>query len=293
MAISLILLLTRPVTRECVQRSPDNLPAVVARSVRPAGRSIAGYTQLMLRMLVTLILISSSLLVLPAAAEVVLDPQPVRALPGELDDTLMFNSNSPEVVGEEGILLSTFSAEGKRVQEAHLNCPLNGNFEIFSHHINNRVGAGDEKTLHLALLVFNPGKEKTVVTTSAAASYLSQPDAPFVALSACAENPRGEIFAGPGDRVMCDILQGKHQRGWPARFVLKPGQGRVFADKPIPVKGLIPPINGRSTLIELHCDHPVFVAELAAFAPAGDDGKERGLTEQEWWHMLSESGLAG
>src|SRR4030095_14869188 len=246
----------------------------------------------MRKILLTILLVSPLLLVLPAAAEVVLDPQEVRALPGALDGTLMFNSNSPEVVGEAGILLSVFSAEGKRVPEAHLNLPLSGNFEIFSHHINNRVGAGDERTLYLGLLVFNPATEKTVVTLTEAASYLSQPDAPFVSVPPYAENPRGDIFAGPGDRVMCDVLQGKHQKGWPGRFVLKPGEGRVLASNPVPVRGYIPPINGRSTLLALHSDHPVFVAELAAFARVSDDGKENAPTDQEWWHMLSESGLA-
>jgi hypothetical protein len=47
-------------------------------------------------------------------------PQEVRPLPGKLDIIPTFNSNSPELVTTEGILLSTFPPDGKQVQEAHL-----------------------------------------------------------------------------------------------------------------------------------------------------------------------------
>lgn len=38
----------------------------------------------------------------------VVQPQVVRPLPGSLDKIPVFNSNSPELVQTEGILLSTF-----------------------------------------------------------------------------------------------------------------------------------------------------------------------------------------
>ncbi|MEO0378360.1 MAG: DUF3370 family protein, partial [Cyanobacteria bacterium P01_A01_bin.17] len=53
----------------------------------------------------------SSLLLAPvpiALAPEILQQQDVRALPGELDSFPVFNSNSPELVLSEGILLSTF-----------------------------------------------------------------------------------------------------------------------------------------------------------------------------------------
>jgi len=71
----------------------------------------------------------------PAARRTIFSPQPVRPLPGELDGVLMFNSNSPEVVQQEGILLSTFPPQGKRTPQAHLNLPLSGQFTLFAHHI--------------------------------------------------------------------------------------------------------------------------------------------------------------
>ncbi|HEY9877383.1 MAG TPA: DUF3370 family protein, partial [Leptolyngbyaceae cyanobacterium] len=61
-------------------------------------------------------------------AEVV-EQQEVRPLPGQLDEIPVFNSNSPEVIQREGILLSTFPTAGMRVPEAHLNYPLQGRFD--------------------------------------------------------------------------------------------------------------------------------------------------------------------
>ena len=48
-------------------------------------------------------------------------PQEIRPLPGGLDQTLVFNSNSPEVVQTEGILLSTFPKTDKAFPDAHLD----------------------------------------------------------------------------------------------------------------------------------------------------------------------------
>ena len=46
--------------------------------------------------------------------EEVVQPQQVRPLPGQLDAVPMFNSNSPELVLKEGILLSTFPARWEK-----------------------------------------------------------------------------------------------------------------------------------------------------------------------------------
>jgi len=67
--------------------------------------------------------------------EEILQIQSVRPLPGKLDSVPVFNSNSPELVLKEGILLSTFPATGKKVTSAHLDFPLRGQFDIFAHHI--------------------------------------------------------------------------------------------------------------------------------------------------------------
>src|SRR5687768_11561165 len=59
----------------------------------------------------------------------------VFPLPGSLNDIPVFNSNSPEIIKTEGILLSTFPPENKEYPEAHLNMTFNGKFDIFTHHI--------------------------------------------------------------------------------------------------------------------------------------------------------------
>src|SRR5918997_2541049 len=66
--------------------------------------------------------------------QIIVKPQPVRALPGQLDTVPMFNSNSPEWVKTEGVLLSTFPPTGKAVPAAHLNFPFQGRFDLFVHH---------------------------------------------------------------------------------------------------------------------------------------------------------------
>lgn len=101
----------------------------------------------------------------------------VRPLPGKLDEVLMFNSNSPEWVKQEGILLSTFPGGWRGDPEAHLEYRLTGEFEVFTHHFTHTPP--DLKTLYLGLIVHNPDNEPVTVEVLAAASYLLEPDAPF------------------------------------------------------------------------------------------------------------------
>lgn len=65
-------------------------------------------------------------------ADYIIQPQEIRPLPGKLDEIPVFNSNSPEVIEREGILLSTFPADQKYNPNAHLNLRLNGRFDFFS-----------------------------------------------------------------------------------------------------------------------------------------------------------------
>ncbi len=67
--------------------------------------------------------------------QIILDRQEMRPLMGSLDDVPMFNSNSPEIVQTEGILLSSFPSEGMAHPKAHLNFPFQGRFDLFTHHI--------------------------------------------------------------------------------------------------------------------------------------------------------------
>ncbi len=217
----------------------------------------------------------------PAPPQEVLQPQEVRALPGRLNSTLVFNSNSPEVVQTEGILLSTFSPAGKQFPGAHLNKLLQGRFDLFAHHIAKAKPPEDLRTLYLGIILHNPGKKPVTVNVLQAASYLSQPDAPFIELPAYTENPNGSVYAGPGDRVTNDLLRNQRQSGWPAQLVIPPGASRMLMNLPIPVRTLEPPINGRSTLIRVRTSGPVYAASLAKFAPSTAAG-ERAPTLEEW-----------
>jgi hypothetical protein len=94
----------------------------------------------------------------------------VRSLPGELDNIPLFNSDSPEWVKKEGILLSTFPPEGKKVPGAHLNFPLFGQFNLFAHHFSHTPA--NLQTLYIGAILYNPGTEPITVEVLQAASYL-------------------------------------------------------------------------------------------------------------------------
>lgn len=224
----------------------------------------------------------------------ILIPQQIRPLPGQLDKVPVFNSNNPEVVKTEGILLSTFPPQGKRVSAAHLNFRFQGRFDLFSHHIARAIETpNDLRTLYLGVIIYNPSLRPVTINVLQAASYLSQPDAPFTDLAPLIDNQLGNIYAGPGDRVMNDVLRGVRQDGWPAQLVIPPKQSRMLMNQPIPVRPLTPPLNGRSTLVRLDSNGPVYMAELAMFAKLNSDNSERAPTLKEWQTLLQIGNLAG
>ena len=229
----------------------------------------------------------------PPPSEEFVRPQEVRALSGQLDDVLVFNSNSPEIVQKEGILLSTFPSTGKRFPAAHLNVPLQGRFDLFAHHIAKATSPEDLKTLYLGAILHNPSTKPVTVDILQAASYLSQPDAPFIELPPYVENPIGSVYAGPGDRAMDDVLRGKRQADFPAQLIIPPGESRMLLNLPIPVATLDPPINGRSTLMRLRSNGPVYLATLGMFARTNADSSERAPTLEEWENLLDNGELSG
>jgi hypothetical protein len=208
-------------------------------------------------------------------------PQDVRALPGKLDTIPTFNSNSPELVETEGILLSTFSPDGKQVKEAHLNYAFQGRFDIFSHHIvrsettNRRVYQG--------IIVHNPGNEPVTLQVLQAASYLSQ-EAPFINLPDIVENPQSTVYAGPGSRTMNDVLRGVRQDVFPEKLVIEPGKSQILANLPISV--VAPSSNGRTVMMRLTSSGPVYLANLAK-------NSNRTPTLAEWQQLLDTGSLAG
>ncbi|MDJ0736863.1 MAG: DUF3370 domain-containing protein [Nostocaceae cyanobacterium] len=229
----------------------------------------------------------------PTIPEEVVQIQQVRPLPGKLDSVPTFNSNSPEKVLKEGILLSTFPSLGKKVPTAHLNFPFQGRFDIFAHHVAQAPTSEDLRTLYLGIILHNPGQEAVKVNVLQGASYLSQPDAPFIKLPPWSQNFWGTVFAGPGDRVMGDILRGRRRDIFPPQMVIPPGESQMLLNAPIPVKDLTPPLNGRSTLVRLESDGRVYAASLAMFAPQNEAGGERKPNLQEWENLLQNGDVAG
>lgn len=228
----------------------------------------------------------------PEPQEIV-KPQEVRPLPGELDDVPMFNSNSPEKIGTEGILLSTFPPENKRVPAAHLNFPFSGRFDIFAHHVFGDRELPDLTPMYLGILIHNPTSEPVTVNILQAASYLSQPDAPFIQLPPMVPNLMGEVYAGPGDRVTTEILREQRQDIWPAQLTIAPQSSQMLMNLPIPVRTLEPPLNGRSTLMRLRSNGTVYLASLALYAREDARGNERAPTLAEWETLLETGDFAG
>ncbi|WP_448534582.1 DUF3370 domain-containing protein [Parathermosynechococcus lividus] len=249
-------------------------------------------------------------------------PQDIRPLPGHLDNIPVFNSNSPEMVRSEGILLSTFPPQGKWQPAAHLNYPIQGRFDVFAHHITQSNRAVSTPTIYLGLLAYNPSDRPVTVTFYQAASFLSTPDAPFRSLPAILDNPIGYVFSGPGSRVTTQVLRGVRQTFFPSQVVIPAREARMLSNLPLPLPtqfpnavinraraefmvnqdGTVGPMmplitdvspfgevsssNGRSTLMHLQSNGPLYLAKMSMFARMSDHGTERAPTLEEWWTML-------
>ena len=233
----------------------------------------------------------------PAPAEIVQATE-VRELPGQLDSIPLFNSDSPEWVKKEGILLSTFPPDGKKVPAAHLNFAFQGQFNLFAHHFSHTPL--NFRTLYIGAWLYNPSSEPVTVEVLQAASYLMEPDAPFKQKPALSESPNGEIYSGPGIRAVDNVLRGMRQPDFPEKLLVAPGETALLMNRPIPVRGLEKPINGRSTFVRLKSSGKVYAATLAMYAPQNTDGgdplrglRQRAPTLEEWQQLLNNGGLAG
>jgi hypothetical protein len=223
----------------------------------------------------------------------VLVPQEVRSLPGSLDAIPTFNSNSPELISSDGILLSTFPPQGKKTPEAHLNFGFRGRFDMFLHHVAKAENPDKFNSLYLGVILHNPGKQPVSVNILQAASYLTQPDAPFNDLAPWLENPDGAIYAGPGSRAMDTILRGRRPQGWPDRLVIAPGESQMLMNLPIIESGgRTSNYNGRSTLLMLRSSGAVYAASLSMLAKPNPDGSERPPSLADWQQLLEQGRLA-
>ncbi|MBE9203081.1 DUF3370 domain-containing protein [Synechocystis salina LEGE 06099] len=193
----------------------------------------------------------------PIQADYIVQPQEIRPLPGQLDQIPVFNSNSPEVIEGEGILLSTFPTDRKYYPNAHLNKALNGRFDFFSHHI---ARPRDSRTLYQGVLVGNPTDRTITVRILQGGSYLTGSDAPFINLAPTVEDPHGEFYSGPGSKLMSQLLRGNTQSGFPSQIIIPPGHTRLLFSLAINRS------SARSTYLRLQSDGPVYMANLAMFA---------------------------
>lgn len=237
-------------------------------------------------MVIPFFIFAQTPLIPPQLPQEIVQPHQVYPLPGKLNSIPVFNSNSPELVLNEGILLSTFPPKGKIHKNAHLNYLFPKKFNVFAHHVAKAPTPDDLRTLYLGILLYNPHKTPVNLKIIHGASYLSQPDAPFIKLPSQVEDSLGIVYAGPGSRVMGVLLRRHRQDIFPPYLSIQGGQSRMLMNLPIPVQGLEPPLNGRSTYVRLETNGNVHVASLAKFAPFDDNGEERPPTLQEWETVL-------
>jgi Protein of unknown function (DUF3370) len=229
----------------------------------------------------------------PLPQQEIFQPQEVRPLPGQLDSVPVVNSNSPEMVQTEGILLSTFPPNGMAQPSAHLNYPLQGRFDVFSHHISKAKTAAETRSLFQGILVFNPTTQPIRLEVHQAASYLTRPDALFLPMPPMIEDPVGNAYSGPGSRVVGDVLRGRRLGTWSPSTIIPARQSLMLMNLPVPAGTVVPTSNGRSTLMRLTSSGPVYVASLAMFAPLTPTGQERSPSVDEWVKLLVSSGVAG
>jgi len=199
--------------------------------------------------------------------------QAVASLPGGLDQVLVVNDNNPELITAPGILLSSFDGKGRGVSEAHLNVPLSGRFDLFSHHVFAGKPESLDSTLWIAVVAEPRGDKPVALKLLAGSTALSQsldptqPGAPFLPLPALLSQGMTPVYAGPGSRVATELLARQRSPVLPQGWTLPPAQLSTLLVLPIPVRGLDPLLNGRNLQLRLQSDGPLSQAVLAAFGP--------------------------
>ncbi len=216
----------------------------------------------------------------PQSAPTVLRRQRVEPLPGGLDGVLLVNDNNPELIRSEGILLSGFDPsrgwDGRPlgVSAAHLNVPLNGGFELFSHHVFAGKRESLDSTLWLAVVGAPRGAAPVKLRLRGGSTALSQAtapgqsSAPFLPLPPLMlQESTQPVWSGPGSRVATELLQRSRSPELPSEWSLPAGILTPLVVLPLPVRGLDPLLNGRNLQLRLASEAPVDLAVLAAFGP--------------------------
>jgi hypothetical protein len=196
-----------------------------------------------------------------------MEQEKIRALPGGLDSVEVFNSNSPELVLESGILLSTFPPNGRAHSEAHLDYELQDRFDVFLHHVTDVKLAKSKSTLHLGLLIGNSTKESVTVSVLSSCSNTTTPDAPFISLDSAIDNADSKSFAGPGDKTMLDLLNTdmNTDAGVLQTLTLAPDEIAVLWTAPLQVPHFHSR-NGLTAYLRIHSTGGVRLAVVSAFS---------------------------
>ena len=229
----------------------------------------------------------------PAAPPaVLLRRQTVEPLPGGLDRLPVLNDNNPELITSAGILLSSFAGRNRGVPAAHLDRPLQGGFELFSHHVYAGRPESLDSTLWIGVLAAPRGDRPVTLRLLSGATALSQsldpaqPAAPFLPLPPLLSQDGTPIWSGPGSRVATELLQGRRNPLLPEQWTLQPGRISTLLALPIPVRGLDPLLNGRNLQLRLEADGLVDVATVAGF---GKGDEPPGAAQ---WQQLLEGNLS-
>ena len=221
-----------------------------------------------------------------------LRPQRVEPLPGGLDPIRLVNDNNPELIVAPGILLSTFAGKARPVPQAHLDTPLEGAFDLFSHHVYAGRPESLDSTLWLALVAAPRGDRPVQLRLLSGSTALSQsldasqPAAPFLPLPPLMRQESTPVWSGPGSRVATELLRRERSPLLPEAWTLPPGRTTTLVVLPLPVRGLDPLLNGRNTQLRLMADGPVDIASLAAF------GENAQPPADEVWTRLLAGGLS-
>lgn len=206
-----------------------------------------------------------------------LRPQEVRALRGGLDAVPLLNDNNPELIQAPGVLLSTFPTPAGRSPQVHLDRSLSGRFDLFSHHVVKGLAEQPQATLWLGVVASSRRATPVTLRLLAGSTALSQssdpaqPSAPFLPLPGLMPQEDAMVFSGPGSRVAAELLAKVTTAIAPSGplpagpWILQPGAPTVLMALPIPVRHLVPPLNGRNLQLRFDSDGPVSVATLAQF----------------------------
>lgn len=216
-------------------------------------------------------------------------------LPGGLDTEPMLNSNRPERLESQGVILSTLPAPAALPQADRpghfLDQGLQGNFTVFAHHVV-RTAVGDSRQFQLGLLAHNRSDQPLTLKRLRGQAFITRPDAPFIDLPLVQPNPDSKVFAGPGDRLSGAVLQ--PSGSLPAQsWQLAAGETQLLMHWQVPTNPLwfIQQDNGLSARFEFESSAEVRLSWVALLQNAAprlsdyqallDSGQSAGPAETE------------